>query len=560
MLRSVFGKTLWERRLGMMWWLVATFGFGALLVAFYPAIRDNADYTDFLESFPPELLSLFGIDPAVYQTGFGYLQAQLYSFMAPIILVAFAVGMGAAATAGEEEDGTMDMLLSNPVRRDRLVIEKLAAQAVLLVVLSIALMVVLLVGNVAVDLGLSWSGILGINLGLAVLGLCFGALAALIGSWRGRRSWAAGAAGGLAILAFFVNGLAPLVEGFEWLQKLMPFYWYLADDPLLNGFTAWQLLLLAGAVALAAAAALVFGRRDIGTYLDSKGLLARLPFGGRERRIAPKPSAALRSVFGRTIWQKRRSIWAWIGGLAALGGLTIAFYPTIRDGQPDQLQALIDSVPPEMLALFGITDTEALFTGAGLVSSRLYSSIGLVIMLMFTIGMGAAALAGEEKRGTMDLLLATPVERRRLVGEKYAAMVALVIVISVALFFVVWLGDLAVDLDVTLEGMVAANVGLALIALVFGGLAFTAGAARGRTRVATGVAAGLAVGTFLLNGLGATTEALEWMRPLSPFYWYLGDSPPLAAGFHGTFWLLAAAVVMFFVASRGLFQRRDVGV
>ena len=41
MFRSVYTKTLWERRSSLLWWLVATLLLGAWLVAFYPALRDS---------------------------------------------------------------------------------------------------------------------------------------------------------------------------------------------------------------------------------------------------------------------------------------------------------------------------------------------------------------------------------------------------------------------------------------------------------------------------------------------------------------------------------------
>ena len=49
--------------------------------------------------------------------------------MVPLLLLIAAIGAGARATAGEEERGTLDLLLANPISRRRLVLEKLAALA-----------------------------------------------------------------------------------------------------------------------------------------------------------------------------------------------------------------------------------------------------------------------------------------------------------------------------------------------------------------------------------------------------------------------------------------------
>ena len=559
MLRSVFGKALWQRRVGMLWWVLGVLALGAFLVGFYPAIRDSQELQEFIADFPPEFLSLFGIDPAVYQTGFGYLQAQMYSLVAPIVIVAFCVGVGAAATAGEEEAGTMDLLLANPVRRARVVVDNAAAMTALGVIIALAFIIVLVIGDLVVDLRISIQGIVGVNLGLLLLGLTFGGLALAAGAWRGKRGLASGIAGGAAVLAFFINGFAPLVDSLKGWEKFTPFHWYLVGDPLLNGPTPSHLLLVLSTLGLMTAAVLLFRIRDIKAEQAWRDRWASRLTSGRTRSAAGRGGSSLRSVYRKTIWEKRRSIWVWAGGLGLLAAVTIAFWPTIRDGQPDQLQALIESVPEALLAAFGITDAASLLTGAGFLTSRVYGGIGLILIVAFAIGLGRAATAGEEASGTIDLLLANPLRRTRVVTQKFWAMCTLVVVVALVLFAVTLFGDLIVDLGLTLEGIAAANVGLALISLVFGALAMAVGSARGRPGTAAGVAGGFAVGTFLLNGLGASVDVLEPFRPLSPFFWYQQDSPPLGAGFYSTFWLLGLTVLVFVAAAAVLFRRRDVG-
>ena len=553
MLNSVFGKTVWDRRVSIVWWIVGTAALTAFLVAFYPTIRDSPAMMEFLEEFPPAFLSAFGIDPATFTTGYGYIQGELYSLVAPIVAVAFAIGMGAAATAGEEEAGTMDQLLSLPILRRSLVAQKISAQALLLAALMLAFVVVLFLGNLAVDLQLSVGGILGINLGLLLFGLFFGSLAAAVGAWVGKTSWAQAAGGGLALATFFIYGFAPLVPALEGLEKFTPFYWLLAGDPLLNGPTLSFLLLASGCVLFSGAAVLLFQRRDIRT---ENPLAESVPKVLRGR--TGRPSGLLRSVYGKTAWDRRRSIWGWMGGMVLIAVAIISFYPTINSGSGDAMAALLEAMPPELLALFGITDPSALLTGAGFVSSRVYSSVGLILMMAFTIGLGTAALAGEEHRGTADLLMANPLGRPRTVVEKFLAMISLVAVIMLGVFVTIYLGDVIVDLELTVEGMVAANVGLALISLLFGAIALAVGAWKGKPGLATGIAGGLAVFLFFLNGLAAAIDPLEPLRPLSPFYWYLGDSTPLATGFSAAFLLLAVATVAFFGLAVLLFRRRDL--
>jgi ABC-2 type transport system permease protein len=209
--------------------------------------------------------------------------------------------------------------------------------------------------------------------------------------------------------------------------------------------------------------------------------------------------------------------------------------------------------------MFGITDVDSLLTGAGLVSSRVYSGIGLIVVLAFAIGIGKAALAGEEKSRTADLLLATPPTRERVVVDKATAMVALLLGLMAGVALIVWLGDLAVGLDLGAEGLAAANLGMAALAFLFGSVALAVGAATGKPGLAIGVAAGLGVALFLLNGFGAIIDWLEPFRVLSPFYWYQGDTNPLDQRLGWQQPLLFAVGVVLVGATVFLFRRRDIG-
>ena len=190
MLDSVFAKTTWERRWGILGWVVGGLALTAFIVALYPIVRDTAGFLDLIDQMPEGLLAMVGVDPALITTGFGYLQAQMYTLMAPLLVLIFTIGFGATATATEDETGTADLLLATPVSRDRMVVDKTQAMLLISALLVLSFAVVLLVGNVTVDLRLSIWGIVGVSIGLLLLGAFFGGLALAIAAWTGRRNLA----------------------------------------------------------------------------------------------------------------------------------------------------------------------------------------------------------------------------------------------------------------------------------------------------------------------------------------------------------------------------------
>ena len=265
MLRSVYTKSIWDRRRSMVWWLVGVVVLAALTVAFYPSIAaDQEAFEQLLDAYPEELLSFFGIDDAQeLASPEGFVNSQLYANVVPIMFFIFTIGMGTAAIAGEEDRRTMDLLLAHPITRDRVVLDSFASMATLSGVLSVALLAVLVVSNAPAGLDMSLVGIVAANAGAWLLGLVFGSFALALGCVTGRRGLTIGVSAGLAVAAFFLYGLAPLVDALEPAQKLSPFWWYLGPKPLSDGFDALFLLMVAW-IAIAVAVALWgFRRRDV---------------------------------------------------------------------------------------------------------------------------------------------------------------------------------------------------------------------------------------------------------------------------------------------------------
>lgn len=267
----------------------------------------------------------------------------------------------------------------------------------------------------------------------------------------------------------------------------------------------------------------------------------------------------LRSVFGEMMWSRRSTLLWYVVGLAVLVGITVGVYPSVREGA-DTFTQLLESMPQGMLSFFGSSDVAQLLTPAGFVNSRVNASIGAVVLTVFAISLGTAAIAGEEDRRTMDLLLSTPITRTRIVVERFLAMVALVGVVAGAVLVVMIIANPMVDLGFSLLDMIASNFELALLALVFGSLALAVGGVTGKRGITLGIASGTTVATFFINGLASLVSWLEWPQKLTPFYW-LQRSDPLAKGLsiEDTLIMLAVISVFLGIAIWG-FERRDVAV
>ncbi|HEX6116832.1 MAG TPA: ABC transporter permease subunit [Solirubrobacterales bacterium] len=252
---------------------------------------------------------------------------------------------------------------------------------------------------------------------------------------------------------------------------------------------------------------------------------------------------------------RRRSLLWWSVGLVALVVLTVAFFPSVRDSTA--LNSYAEDLPEAMRGLFTGGETD-LVSGPGYLNSQLFALMAPLLVVIFAIGYGASAVAGEEEKGMLELVLAQPVSRAKLVWARFAALAALVAGISIALLVAVAVSSAVVDIEVGLDKLVAATGGVALLGLLYGSVAIAAGSVwPGRGR-AIAVASAVAVAAWMLDGLGQAVDWLDPWRPLSPVYQVI-SSNPLREGVPWDGWLIltAASLALIAIAALGL-GRRDV--
>jgi ABC-2 type transport system permease protein len=267
MLRNAFVKTLRDARRAIGWWSVGLIAMTALMVAVYPSVRDNPDLNKMVEDYPDAFKAFLGLGGNVdYTSAIGYLNSELFAFMVPLLLLLAAIGAGARATAGEEERGTLDLLLANPISRRRLVIEKLAALAAEIAILGFVLWLALVVGVEAIGMNVSTGHLAAATFAAALLAFAFGAIALFLGAALGHRGAAIGIAAAAAVAAYLLSSLAELVGFLKPLRVASPFYHYASNDALRAGLAVEHIgfLLLLAAAAVAAALS-AFERRDLTT-------------------------------------------------------------------------------------------------------------------------------------------------------------------------------------------------------------------------------------------------------------------------------------------------------
>lgn len=268
MMRSVFAKTVWDRRRSILWWAGGAGLYLLVIVLTWSMFNDPAQqklYDDLLQSYPQEILSFLGATPG--QSLFspaGYLKVEAFGWLVPLLTLILAAGIGGRAIAGEEEAKTMDLLLANPVSRASVVLQKSASMVVLVGLLGVGIFVGAEAGVLSVGMKIGAADVAAATLLTVLLGYGFGALALAVGAATGNRGLSLGVTAGVALATYLLQSIGPLAHWPTWTQKLSPFYYAAESDPLLNGMSWGDAAVLAGIFAVLTLAAVVaFDRRDV---------------------------------------------------------------------------------------------------------------------------------------------------------------------------------------------------------------------------------------------------------------------------------------------------------
>jgi len=249
LLRAPVLATIYEQRVGLTAWMVST----ALLALFMTSLAKSvADLVNHIPIF------------RAYVSGQGDLNRAVISVfwfaMMPLVLGAFAITQVSRWTTDDTE-GRLEMVLSEPVSRRRVALERAGALLVATTFIAVVGSAVTLWAADAQGISL---GVESIALATALLlpfGLAFGSLGAALAGWIPRVTVLL--LSGYAVVSYFLTQFVPLFRWPQWVANLSIFYLY--GTPLTTGVYWTGFWVLMAIIAIAMTIGLLsFQRRDLG--------------------------------------------------------------------------------------------------------------------------------------------------------------------------------------------------------------------------------------------------------------------------------------------------------
>ena len=245
-------RDLYERRVSLLMWAAGLAALSAVFVVLTKTIVQPLLAIPALAAY-----FAFFLKGGVYTSFLGY----IWFGFAQLLMAGFAITHVARWTA-EDADGRLDLILSNPISRIRVVAERV-------IVLTLGALVIAGVSGVAVGVEAHYQGIeldprrlTEATLLLVPFTLVFGAVGALLAAWIPRA--AVGLLGVFAFASYLLVQLGPIFKLPEWAEDLSAFKLY--GQPLTAGVDQTGLvIMLAIVLGGLAASVIVMQGRDIGT-------------------------------------------------------------------------------------------------------------------------------------------------------------------------------------------------------------------------------------------------------------------------------------------------------
>ena len=209
-----------------------------VIVALYPSFEHSTGL-DNLTKNSPTIAALLGAVGSITSPA-GWLSVNLYANFFPLLVLLATVGYGASSLAGQDEEGTLATVVTLPIRRRRVTVEKAAALGAQAAAIVVATTAVLALGHFF-DITVSTAHLWGSSLGVLLLGIDLGLVALAVAAATGRRGTALGVASGLAAASYLISSLAPVVAWIRPARFVSLFYWSVGNDQLSSGLSASEL-------------------------------------------------------------------------------------------------------------------------------------------------------------------------------------------------------------------------------------------------------------------------------------------------------------------------------
>jgi polyether ionophore transport system permease protein len=546
--RSIFLKTLRDYRVAILGW-----GIGMGLTIVSPMASVAA-----LISTPAQRAALAGLaaqfawnaDPVAADTVGGYATFKIGIFI--FLICVWPLLAASRMLRGEEDRGSLDVLLSVPRSRVSVAVQKLAAMWTALLLMAVLIGVLAYLGGRAfkAEFGLVDGLLFALN--LALICAVFGGIALFVSQFTSERGTAAGITGALLLVFIVVDMVHRVIPNTDWFSQLSPIYYYNLSKPLIPsyGTSVGGLLVQLGiTLVLSGAAIWLFARRDVGATVELPAWLRLPQRAAAPSRALPESDWSLRSVYTRSLGMIAPATFWWTLGFAAFAAWEIVAVHQLAG----KLNTLLTSGPSSravaILQTIGGKGTtlDALLLGA-------MFELMPVLLMAFAVTQ-VNRWSADQDEGRLEIVLSTPHPRASVLLGRFAALATATVILGVVTLVASAAAVAVSGVNLDSTNLVEAIFGMIPLGLLIAALGYLA-AGWLRTAADTGLLSFVLAAWFFISFVGPDLKWPDATLRLSAFYYY---GTPLLHGLDlGKIAIVVAVGAVALVVASLRFARKDM--
>lgn len=545
MLHTVWQKTLRDHRIGIIGWGL---GLGSLILILFRSANPLllVNYAPIARSFA------FIGNPAAITTIYGYVTFRGMGLLIPVLLSIWALLMGASLVREEEERGSLDVLLSTPPSRVRVYWEKVLALTLMLLLVGLFLAVATMLGEAGYSVPIDVLRAITNGLNASILACFFGSLAFLLSQIVQNRAATVGYTAIILTISYILGGIGRVTGPENWLQYLSPFAYYNANTPLVSSASAQPsaaAFLLTLNVILLLLGLFLFLRRDIGQVPHHSVLFNKDKGSSQTNAVSlqkARDNFFERNVLLHTIRMQALGTGSWIICLGLYAFLMTLLTSLFEKPMQQLIESRSTSVFVQIFGEFGASSDQIFFTAV------LFSFLPILLVLFAFVQ--ALYWPATLNRGRAELIISSTPSRARIFIGQFGALVLMLIISLVFVWFCIVLGTHLAHLDINIGRLAIALFGLFPLMAITAALVYTL-----TTMVRYGAVVGITCILIILSFIGELLEkqiSPVWLLNLSIFHVY-GD-PLISSVPWVAYVVLFCLTIGLLLLGMALFHQSDI--
>ena len=263
----------------------------------------------------------------------------------------------------------------------------------------------------------------------------------------------------------------------------------------------------------------------------------------------------LNYIFSIHIISRWKTIVVWSASMFLLALMFSGLYDSFKG----EISDMIDNAPKLMEAMIGPLPKDTV-TPESWLGIELYGLLFPILLGVIAVSAGASAIGAEEESGTIELILASPISRGRVVLEKSLGIMIQLAIVSGFLWVGIAIGSILFPFDVSLSNVLAATAMGWIFGTTVAYISMSAQALKGRKGLALGVGSGVVGLSYVMMVMSELLDGLNSLKYISLFNYYDGPSVLINGMNETSFAVMLVLSGLFLLVSLYGFYNRDVGI